>query len=108
MNEPSPTEPMSILVILAPETLEDRLIDELLMHPQWVSGFSSQNAEGHGSRAAHASARERVRGRERRVRLEAVATRANLQAMVEHLRRELPQPGVVYWVQALEDFGRLA
>ena len=61
-------EPMSLLVIVVPESLEDPLIDELLLHPEWVSGFDTQAVEGHGSGMARKSGAERVRGRARRVR----------------------------------------
>ena len=61
-------EPMSLLVIVVPESLEDLLVDELLLHPEWVGGFDSQPVEGHGSRLSRKSAAEQVRGRARRVR----------------------------------------
>ncbi len=101
-------ERLCLLVVVVPEALEDRLIDELLLHPHWVTGFDSQPVEGHGSRLARHSAAERVRGRARRTRLEMVMAPGHARALLDHLRAVLPQPDVVYWTQTLEDFGRLA
>ena len=101
-------EPMSLLVIVVPESLEDPLVDELLLHPEWVSGFDTQAVEGHGSGRAQKSGAERVRGRARRVRVEMAITEPNARALLGHLKRVMPQQDVVYWMQGLAEFGRFA
>ncbi len=101
-------EPMSLLVIVVPESLEERLVDELLLHPEWVTGFDSQEVEGHGSRLVRKSGAEQVRGRARRVRLEMVIAEQHARALLDHLKSVVPQPDVVYWMQGVADFGRFA
>jgi hypothetical protein len=96
------------LNLVAPDSLEDDLLDVLLAHPEWAAGFTLLRAEGHSLLTADASAQERVRGRARRVALQIVLDPEQARALLTSLGRRLPKPEVAWWLTPVLDFGRLA
>ena len=103
------TEPVECLLsIVFPVALEENLIDHLLEHPEWASGFTCVDVEGRGQAVPLHGAAEKVKGRSRRRMVQIALSRAQAQALVEHFRAELPHPEVAYWVVPLLEFGRFA
>jgi hypothetical protein len=96
------------LTLVAPIALEEALVDHLLEHPEWVSGYTITPAEGRG-RAMHLHGEaEHVSGRSRRVVIETVLARADANALLLHLREALHHPEVAWWLSPVLEFGRFA
>ncbi|MEW5942630.1 MAG: DUF3240 family protein [Pseudomonadota bacterium] len=100
--------PDCCLTMVFPKGMEENLVDHLLEHHEIASGFTTIEVEGHGQGAIFQSIGERVRGRARRVQMQAVLNRADAQTLVQHLKETLPSPEVAYWITPIEEFGRLA
>lgn len=96
------------LTIVFPKNLEENLVDHLLEHPELASGFTTSYAEGHGAGAAFHSAMEQVRGRAHRVQMQIVMNREDVATLIEHMKEDLPNREVAYWVTPVLEFGRFA
>lgn len=109
-REEAPTAKPQLLqlTLVAPKSLEQELVDQLLAHPDWADGFTLVRGEGHSRRTQNLSAQERVRGRADRIGLQIVLEPAQAQALLEHLKHHLPKPEVAYWLTPVLEFGRLA
>lgn len=97
-----------LLTIVAPRALEEDLVDRLLEHPEWVPGFTTAAAEGHGRSVRRHGIAEEVRGRSRRVHIQTVMNAVDAADLVRHLRQALPNPEVAYWIAPILEFGRFA
>ncbi len=95
-----------LLTIVAPARLKDELLELLLNHPQWVTGFTVSPAEGHGADLAFRTLTDQVRGREDRIRIECVVETANVPALQGLIKRDLPNCNVVCWVIPVLEFGK--
>ena len=98
----------ALLTLAIPVGLEEDLVDFLLLHPQWASGFTLLQAQGMGQGAALQSAMELVQGRSARRLVMIAGQLAALQALVAALAEEFPSPQVAYWIAPLLACGRLA
>ena len=96
------------LTIVFPRALEENLVDHLLTHPDMASGFTTSYVQGHGAGAAFHSAAEQVRGRTNRVQMQIVLDREDALSLIEHLKQELPNREVAYWISPVLEFGRFA
>jgi hypothetical protein len=96
------------LTLVCHRSLEERLVDHLLEHPQWVRGFSLTRIEGGSQKEKLPSMLEQVRGRSQRVQIVAVMNLADAHALIEHLKREETNPEIAYWITPVIEFGRLA
>lgn len=96
------------LTIVFPKALEENLVDHLLTHPEMASGFTTSAVEGHGAGAAFHSEGEKVRGRSNRVQMQIVMNREDASLLVEHLKGDLPNREVAYWISPVLEFGRFA
>lgn len=96
------------LTLVLPQALEEEVVDHLLRHPEWASGFTIAQVEGRGVGVRLHGAREEVRGRAGRVQLQAVMNLADAHALVAHLRVGLSNPQIAYWITPVIDFGRFA
>lgn len=96
------------LTIVLPRSLEENLVDHLLQHPELVAGFTTTQVEGHGQAVPLRGTAEEVRGRSRRVQVQIVLNGADARTLVDHLKAELPNPEVAYWMLPVLDFGRFA
>ncbi|MES2408416.1 MAG: DUF3240 family protein [Sulfuriferula sp.] len=94
------------LTLILPVALEEAVLDTLLEHPEWVSGFTSMEVSGHGQSQMMTTAAEAVRGRARRVRVDAVMARDEATQLLELLKTNWPHPEVVYWMVDVPAFGR--
>lgn len=97
-----------LLTLAAPRALEEELMEQLLAHPEWASGFTLSHAEGHGHRHERLSVQEQVRGRAARVRVEVVLEARQAEILVAHMKQHLPRPDVAWWIVPVAEFGRLA
>lgn len=95
------------LTLVCHRSLEERLIDHLLSHPEWVRGFSANKIEGHSQKEILPSIIEQVRGRSQRVSFRAVMNLEDARSLVTHLKREESNPEIVYWITPVIDFGRM-
>lgn len=96
------------LVLVCHKSLEERMVDHLLEHPEWVSGFSVTAIEGHSQKELLPSILEQVRGRSQRIEIRCVMNRADADALLAHLKQVEANRDIAYWVLPVLDFGRLA
>lgn len=96
------------LTLVCHRSLEERLVDHLLEHPQWVRGFSLSRIEGGSQKEKLPSMLEQVRGRSQRVQIITVMNLEDAQALIAHLKREEANPEIAYWITPVIEFGRLA
>lgn len=97
-----------LLTLAAPRTLEEDLLEQLLVHPEWASGFTLFEVEGHSHREAQLSIREQVRGRTYRFAVQIVIEADHAQSLLAHLKQCFPKRDVAYWLSPVTEFGRLA
>ena len=95
------------LTLVCHRLLEERLIDHLLEHPEWVYGFSIHKTEGGSQKERLPSMIEQVRGRSQRVALQSVMNLEDARALVKHLKHEESNPEMAYWITPVIEFGRL-
>lgn len=95
------------LVLLAARELEEPLLDTLLDMRPALPGFTTLAASGHGERFDDASVRECVQGRVDRCLLWLVLPAADVARVLAELREKLPHPDIVWWIEPVEDMGRL-
>jgi hypothetical protein len=94
------------LTLILPLALEEAVIDTLLEHPEWASGFTSMEVSGHGQAMAHATTSEAVLGRARRIRIVVVLAPDAAQQLLDLLKSRYPHPEAAYWTTAIHSFGR--
>jgi hypothetical protein len=96
------------LTLVCHKSLEERLIDHLLEHPEWVGGFSAGKIEGHSLKEHLPSMLEQVRGRSQRIEIRCIMNLADAHALVEHLKQQEANSEVAYWISPVIEYGRLA
>lgn len=96
------------LTVLVPVDLEEPLLEALLDMRPALPGFTTLAVSGHGERFDGASVRERVRGRIERCMLWLVLPAEDVTRVLKQLRESMPHPDIVWWVEPVEDMGRLA
>lgn len=96
------------LTLVCHKSLEERLVDQLLSHPEWVRGFSIKQIEGGSQKEKLPSMLEQVRGRSQRVQLDSVMNLEDAKLLIEHLKQTEPNNEIAYWLVPVLDFGRLA
>jgi len=96
------------LTLVCHISLEERLVDHLLEHPELVRGFTLTHIEGGSQKEFLPSMREQVRGRSQRVQIVSVMNKDDVQTLITHLKQEEANPEIAYWVTPVVEFGRLA
>jgi hypothetical protein len=96
------------LTLVCHRSLEERLVDHLLEHPDWVRGFSLTHIEGGSQKEILPSMLERVRGRSQRVQVISIMNLEDARALITHLKIEEANPEIAYWITPVIEFGRLA
>jgi hypothetical protein len=96
------------LTLVYPPAVEDCIIELMLSVEPSLAGFTTWLAEGHGQDFTNASVRERVRGRVMHGLLTVIVPRARLDALLDDVRTKAGIANLLYWVEPLEAFGRLA
>jgi len=95
------------LTLVCHKSLEERLVDHLLEHPEWVRGFSLARIEGGSQKEKLPSMLEQVRGRSQRVQIATVLNKDDAQELIAHLKHEEPNSEIAYWITPVIEFGRL-
>jgi hypothetical protein len=95
------------LTLVCPKSLEERFIDHLLEHPEWVNGFSGNPIEGHSRTEKLPTIMEQVRGRSHRIEIRSVMNIDDARSLIAHLKREEASPDIAYWITPVIEFGRL-
>lgn len=95
------------LKLILPRSLEARILDQLLAHPQWVGPFITHRVEGHGDPESIASPVEQVRGHAERVQIEILMDAGHVADLLHELRTELPSREVFWWLSAVTEAGSL-
>lgn len=98
----------AMLTLALPVSLEEDVLDFLLLHPAWAGGFTVLNAQGMGRGAALPSAMEKVQGRSRRKLVLIAGVEADLRSLLAALAAEIRSPEVAYWISPILAFGRPA
>lgn len=96
------------LTLLFPGELEERLVDQLLQHSDWVGPFTTHRVDGHGEPNGISRPAEQVRGRAERVRTDILMDARHTDDLLQELRRELPSHEVAWWLTPIVASGRLA
>lgn len=96
------------LTLVCHRSVEERLIDHLLEHPEWVLGFSLTHNEGASQKEKLPSRLEQVRGRSQRVQIVSVMNLDDAHELIAHLKRAEPNHEIAYWITPVIEFGRLA
>lgn len=99
--------PDRCLTLVIPKALEEEVIDLMLEHPEWVSGFSLAQTEGTGRRVLFRGIGEHVRGRSRRVQLEVVISEGDARSLLDAVHAAFPRREIAYWMTPVLEFGRL-
>ena len=97
----------ALLTLAIPSALEDDVLNFLLQHPRWASGFSMVDAVGMGQGASLVSAMEKVQGRARRTLVQIAGVDADLRELVGALGQEIRNREVAWWIAPISAFGRL-
>lgn len=101
------TTPDCCLTMIVPKSLEEEVIDLMLAHPEWVSGFSVTQTEGTGRSVRFRTVGEHVRGRSRRVQLQLVISQEDARSLLDAVHAAFPRREIAYWMTPVIEFGRL-
>jgi hypothetical protein len=96
------------LTLVCHRSLEERMVDHLLQHPDWVRGFTITRTEGGSRKELLPSMIEQVRGRSQRVQFTSVMNLEDAHALIAHLKESDPNREIAYWLTPVIEFGRLA
>ncbi len=96
---------MMLFTIIAPPTMEEELIDWLLMQPN-ISGFTSQTSHGHGSGHAMSLA-EQVTGRRRQITFWVELEKKLAESILADLKQTFSGSGLHYWLIPLAESGSI-
>lgn len=96
------------LTVVCHKSLEERLVDHLLEHPEWVVSFSVSQIDGHSLKQHLPSMLEQVRGRSQRIELNSVMNLEDAHALLAHLKNEEANSDIAYWITPVIEYGRLA
>lgn len=94
------------LTLLGVPEVEEKLLDQLLLHPA-VATFVSQRAASHGGHPDDFNAGEQVLGRAEAVLVQALLSRADAEILLGDLRRVFAGSGLRYWLTPLVTEGEL-
>lgn len=97
-----------LLTLSCPTDVEEEMIDLLREYPEWISGFTSLAAEGHGIGTRLRSTMEQVRGRSRRRLLQVIMDQRNVTELLAVLRERVPSDEIAWWTLPVSGFGRFA
>lgn len=98
----------ALLSLAIPTGLEEDVVDFLLAHPQWASGFTLLAAHGIGAGSTLLSPMEKVQGRSAKKLVQIAGQLEHLESLLEALASEIPSTHVTYWISPLLACGRLA
>ena len=94
------------LTLLCPPTLEEKLLDALLMMPQVVV-FTSTPTAAHGLISGRLNAMEQVLGRALVTQVQVLLTATDKDAVLGILQRDFAGAGVRYWIMPVTQEGEI-
>ena len=104
----NPSRPVDIcLTLVIPPTLEDAMVDFLLAHSDAVGHFTSRPVDAHGNDLDYASAAEQVRGRARRMRLQALMASGDVHQLLRELQDQFKGADLFYWTTPVLETGQI-
>ncbi len=95
------------LTLVCHRSLEERLLDHLIAHPEWVYGFSVSQMEGGSQKEILHSMIEQVRGRSQRIKIQTVMNLDDAHALIKHLKSKEANSEIAYWIMPVIEFGKL-
>ncbi|GBG02491.1 hypothetical protein AZSI13_18180 [Azospira sp. I13] len=95
------------LTLVIHPTLEDPVIDFLLDRGDTVGHFTSRPVDAHGGDVAYGNAAEHVRGRARRLRIQALMAGPHVHDLLRELRLQFGGADIYYWTAPVLQSGRL-
>ncbi len=102
------TPTLKRLTIIAPNELEDTLVDTLLDMRPTLPGFTTSLVAGHGGSFEQAQVHECVRGRINRLQLWMVLPAEDVQRVINGLEKRLRGSRILWWIEPVDGMGRLA
>lgn len=99
--------PEYCLTMLCPLTLEERVLDALLMIPE-IAIFTSSKASAHGLSHAQLSTSEQVLGLAVMTQVQALLTQKDHGLVLNKLKQELAGLGLRYWLMPVMEAGEIA
>lgn len=100
------TDRLNLLIIIAPPSLEEVLVDWLLSNES-EHGFSSCEVSGHSSQHDDLSLAEQVSGRKRRIQFQMEIPATDTEFLISKLKQEFNRAGIHYWVVPVIDAGHV-
>lgn len=95
------------LTLLCPPTLEERLLDMLLMLPQ-VAVFTSASTAAHGLSPHRLNATEQVLGRAQVTQIQLLLDSHDKEQVLQTIQREMAGSGIRYWITPISQEGEIA
>lgn len=95
------------LTIVCPREIEAVLADALDAMEPTLPGYTMIEAYGRGGAMHPATAAEKVRGALRTAMFILILPHGRVEDVTEAIRSACPRPQLSYWVEPVEDFGRL-
>jgi len=99
--------PELCLYLLCPASLEEKVLDLLLMHPD-LAVFTSTRTAAHGLGLGELSAHEQVLGRALATEIQVLVRAGDKDALLEAVRGEFAGAGLRYWIIPLTQAGEIA
>jgi len=96
--------PELCLSLLCPASLEEKLLDLLLLHPD-LDVFTSTRTAAHGLAFGALNANEQVLGRALATHVQVLMPERQRDAVLEAVRREFAGAGLRYWISPITDSG---
>lgn len=95
------------LTLLCPTTLEEKLLDTLLMTPE-IAVFTSTPTAAHGLATGQLTAAEQVLGRALVTQVQALLMPENREAVLTSIREQFAGTGLRYWITPVSEAGEIA
>ncbi|MDG0898671.1 DUF3240 family protein [Pseudomonas sp. GD03721] len=95
------------LTLLCPPSLEEKLIDQLLV-TAGTQVFTSTPVAAHGLSTSALDPVEQVMGRARAVQIQLVVDQDHVMHLLDILREQFPRTGLRFWTAQINLIGELA
>lgn len=99
--------PIRKLTLVCPKELEPVIADALAVYSHELPAYTCFDARGRGSSIELSSASEKVKGAMSTVVFMMVLPSAEVDGILSMVKTACPTPRISYWVESIEDFGRL-
>lgn len=95
------------LTLLCPPTLEEKLLDMLLINPA-VSLFTSAPTAAHGASSEQLSPSEQVLGRALATQIQVLFASADKETLLSGIQQQFGGTGLRYWIAPILEQGEFA